>query len=696
MKRMLIFWCSVIWATAALGAEQPWLWPIEGRAAGEEILYAPQQYIAREHNFANLYIGGREQERIVAPADGTVHAFGFIYNYSQTYQASYSVDASRPMDEQLEELAARADRSRVKPSFITGYISLRLADGRRIYLTGILFDRHFKTGDRIARGEALGRLHRSFHAIPGLSLNVSVSTAKGRPDDPMTPFGLQSTFVPPQAQAVRERLTAEEASADFAKIMAVLREAYPSLDDTVSPERLAAFEREAADSLAGGISRDRFHHLLSRLEALTHDTHLHLYPDEHRKRNGFLPQLFMGWYGDSCVVTMTQRRHADQVGRRVAKIDGLTADSVRRYMRSRIAGYDASVESVREEQLGYLCTYVRSDRCDQTVEFADGETRTFRGSRSTGAVSDFTQTYLGYVNRNMHREGYELRMIDDSTACLSLSTFQLDEVATDRIVGFIDSIARNTVPNLVVDLRNNGGGEVKVLNRILSTLIDAPSRNKGAMNVVPKRGGYASFEGCCLNYTSDMEIFGDYEPLPDGSGFFSREDCGQLLPDSTVRYRGRLYVLTDAGSASAATLFPAEILRNRRGVIVGRETATAYHYMTALKFADIRLPNSGFQFRIPLVRCIYDTTRNERIPYGRGVLPDYPVSLTRRELFDAPDSILHYALQLIAEGRYLDGEDPFAANDAAPRGRRGGWIPWVCAAAVVLAGRLLYRMRRRA
>ncbi len=694
MKRMFVLWWSVVWATAALGAEQPWCWPLAGRTAGEEILYAPQQYIAREQNFDRLYIGGEADERIVAPADGTVYAFGFVYLHSQTYMVSYDVDASRPMDEQLEELAARADRSSVEPAFITGSISLRLADGRRIHLTGIRFDRHFKTGERIARGEVLGRLHRSFHAIPRPSLAVGVSSSQGHPEDPMTPFGLQSTFLPPQTQAVRERLSAEEATADFAKIMAVLREAYPSLDDTVSPEQLAAFEREAADSLASGISRNRFHYLLSRLEALVHDTHLHLYPDEHRKRTGFMPQLFMGWYGDSCVVTMTQRRYADYVGRRIAKIDGLTADSVRRYMCSRIAGYDAAVESVLEEQLGYACTFVSSDLCDQTFEFADGETRTFRGSRSTGVASDFTQTFLGYMNRNVHREGYERRMIDDSTACLSLSTFKLDEVATDRIVGFIDSIARSAVPNLVVDLRNNGGGEVKVLNRILSCLLEAPSRNKGAMNVVPKRGGYVSFEGCCLNYTPEMEIFGGYEPLPDGSGYFSTEGCERVQPDSTVRYRGRIYVLADAGSASAATLFPAEILRNRRGVVVGRETATAFHYMTALKFADIRLPNSGFQFRVPLVRCIYDTTRNERIPRGRGVLPDYPVALTQREMFEQPDSILHYALQLIADGRYLTGDDPFAANDAAPRPKRRAGL-WIALCAVLGAG-MTCLLRRRA
>ena len=73
--------------------------------------------------------------------------------------------------------------------------------------------------------------------------------------------------------------------------------------------------------------------------------------------------------------------------------------------------------------------------------------------------------------------------------------------------------------------------------------------------------------------------------------------------------------------------------------------------MTALKFADIRLPNSGIVVRIPLVKEVFDETVTERTPAGRGLLPDYPVPMSYEEMFTAEnDIVLEHALELIAEG----------------------------------------------
>lgn len=683
--KIIVIFIAALFTIRVSAQEKNWLWLIEGHAAGDNILFVPQQYIENELNFDNIFIGGEEGVSVLAPTNAAVSDFSLHYSNSLSYSTSFTFDEKISVQDNLRNAREELDPKSHDADYLTGGISLRLDDGRKIHLSGFIPERYYKTGEKVERGQSLGTLHRSYRKLRQPSLMVSVSTRNNKPDDPMTPFGLRTTFIPPKAEVVKETFTAEEAKEDFSRIMAVLKEAYPSLYDVVTPEQIAEFEQETTSMLSTEINRLDFYRIMLRIQGLVHDSHIDLYPDPHQKNNGNLPQIFYGWYGDSCVVNMVRRGYSDYIGKRIVRCHNMTADSMRRYRLLSIGNYDAAVESVKEELLAFQRTFYDNESYDQTIEFADGETRTFKGSPSSGRPSEFEgRTYLDYTRQNRHSGNYTKEILNDSVAYLGLETFALNQTTTDDIVDYIDSLAKASVPNLIVDVRNNSGGDVKVLNRILSCLLKEPSRNKGAMNWVPKRGGYASFEGCCLNYNHDMEIFPEYEPMPDGNGFFSLEDCGRLEPDTTVQYHGRIYVLTNAGSVSAATNFPAEIVRNGRGVVVGRETATAYHYMTALKFADIRLPNSGFQFRIPLVRIVYDTTRNERIPYGRGVLPDYPVELTRHEIFEAPDSILNYALSLIAGNRYLEGENPFNENDSGLYGKKNHRTLWIIGLCAVL------------
>ena len=115
-------------------------------------------------------------------------------------------------------------------------------------------------------------------------------------------------------------------------------------------------------------------------------------------------------------------------------------------------------------------------------------------------------------------------------------------------------------------------------------------------------------------------------------GFYAPSENSRVLyPDSTLNYRGRLYILTDETSCSAASLFPSVLVRNRRAVTVGRETMTGYHYMTAMKYNEVRLPNSMIVLHIPLVLEVFDTAVTPRTPKGRGLMPDYPVPATYEE-----------------------------------------------------------------
>lgn len=200
---------------------------------------------------------------------------------------------------------------------------------------------------------------------------VSVSDRYSRSDDPMTPFGLRTTFIPPKAEVVKDTFTPEEAIEDFTKIIAVLRDAYPSLYDVVTPGQLDEFERETCSSLACGIDRRGFYRIMRRLQGLVHDSHIGLYPDRHNKSNRHLPQVFYGWYGDSCIVNMVRKGYSGYAGKRIVGFRDITADSARRHQLMLTGNYDAAVESVKEEALAFRRTSCDNETCDQTIVFAE-------------------------------------------------------------------------------------------------------------------------------------------------------------------------------------------------------------------------------------------------------------------------------------------------------------------------------------
>ena len=150
-----------------------------------------------------------------------------------------------------------------------------------------------------------------------------------------------------------------------------------------------------------------------------------------------------------------------------------------------------------------------------------------------------------------------------------------------------------------------------------------------------------------------MTPFEDFVKVEGKEGFYNKDAFSESQTTAKPKknnaiYKGNLYVLINEASYSAATDFPSHLVRAKRAVSIGRETATAYHYMTALKFARLFLPNTGIEYHLPLVKAITATDVSERFPYGRGLLPDIEVPLTQEEVFfPTEDVILKKALDII-------------------------------------------------
>jgi len=694
-----------------LSAADVWLWPIEGQRAGDGILYRPQDNIEKELNFGGLFIAAPEGTNVLCPADAVVTSCDYTYYTSLTNSVGWGPD-DKPYDEFIAEQKEYFRRKGWDIRYLTLTVGLRIGD-KTLWIHGLRRDNILPSGTKVGRGDVLGTVAWAYHAIPEPHIDLAVSV-RSKADDPMTPFGLRTTFRRPEPKPRKLHLTRDEAEADYRQLAGSVKEIYPSLDDLMTEEEYDAFvEEQLARIPAEGIALKDFAALMKDYNAAIHDSHFYIscpVPADPKERSRGLryafPSLFFGQVaeGDSlaCVVLMADSTHAAYVGRHIARIDGRPATELISITRRNSTGYDAGVTSVGDYNACYWNAIdygleLGPQPAGKTVayEFADGERLELPMVPGYTPKDYPTAKWARHQQVNRRQRGpFEVRRENDSVLYIGISTFSLSQLDTDSVVDAIHAAERDSVPFLIFDVRNNFGGDAGVQARITRALL---GRTPDRPHTGYQRVNAHLFKSGTLNWPEGDTIFGsNFKPVEGRKGLYQmeeEEDNAKISTIDSLGFGGRLYVLIDSRSASASAFLAGAVKRNDRGYIVGRETMSAYHCETCIKFANIYLPNSEFQASIPMVRVVIDSGVSERLPARRGVIPDCDIPMTEAEFHYDGDYILDRTLQLIADGTYL----PSPVSPPSHPRREGAAVPSAAvAAAVVLAAALVLLLRRRA
>ena len=683
----LSFFCLVSFAQ-----DGTFLWPITNTQAGENILFRPQEYIGNELNFGNLIIHAPKGSYVVAPVDGQVIGFRYGYNHSLITSRSFGVTPVN-FEKDIEVIQQilcpnqRCFNTDIDINFVNVSLRLRLADGRAISICGLHPVRTFRTGEQVKRGDTIGTVGYFYHAIRQPAIAVAVSERDLTVGDPMSPFGLRSTFRKPEVRPAKINLTAEEAKNDLMILVDALKEGFPGLYDFVSEQEFEARVSQALAQMQNGIQAVEFYDMVAGLLRIVRDNHLAVLsrrPPLPSDRQTHFASIYVGWLNDTLIVTRTHLQYAEHHRRQVIAVDGIPADSLREIIISYISGIEGKVESHRDFELATvaLIRYFQnhpntSPRGNVTLMFDCGETVLFDGFRwSPGTPSPIVPLFSDF--REINTKEISLEKLSDSVAYLGLPSFGITEVQQDEIAEFIASIAELDYQHLIIDLRNNLGGPEAIIHRLFSLIAQQPFYT-WTYSQVNKRGSFDFFERT-TNFAGVDNLFSEYIRKEGQDGYFSY-NTEAILPNETVNFNGRVYVLTNERSNSASAVFAGLVHKYRRGVLVGRETGSMHHQIKALQTAILRLPNSQIDVNIPLVRIVFDTDTT-RIPFGRGVLPDFSLPLSLDEMaFENGDAILNFVKYLIEHGYYLK-EIEVPVDDE--KSNRLTWLILIISCAVVV------------
>ena len=206
-------------------------------------------------------------------------------------------------------------------------------------------------------------------------------------------------------------------------------------------------------------------------------------------------------------------------------------------------------------------------------------------------------------------------------------------VDLDKFSKFLDStftrIKNLKIKNLVIDLRDNGGGNSKLGDELFQYISKVPFKQFGETTIKTSnlkkkfyKSEYNIDDTCALGIVTQGK--------------------GELieLRDNDLRFNGNVYVLQSHYTFSSAASFTWAFKYFGMGEIAGEESGGL-----AVCFGDIirqKLPYSGFYYTVSHKKFHHYGATDDNV---HGTIPDYRVPA---------DSALNFTIELIGKKRNID------------------------------------------
>lgn len=201
-------------------------------------------------------------------------------------------------------------------------------------------------------------------------------------------------------------------------------------------------------------------------------------------------------------------------------------------------------------------------------------------------------------------------------------------------------IKQKHISNLVIDLRDNGGGRIGYGLYTLSYLLRKP--------VVLPFDRPANL--MALNPRFKTDIFSRLTPLAFCTVMPQWIVKGRLrhyfirLPKHRLAYKGNIIVLTNGKSFSMSGVVASYLKYNANATVIGEETGGNVAGSNAVISGNVVLPNTKIRVIIPVYH-IYHKVKT--VNNGHGVMPNYPTQYTKDDYLNGVDVDLNKAKELI-------------------------------------------------
>ncbi len=263
------------------------------------------------------------------------------------------------------------------------------------------------------------------------------------------------------------------------------------------------------------------------------------------------------------------------------------------------------------------------------------------------------------------QDKYSFKRISPKTALLNFRIFTMAGNSEDPdfavFSNYLDSLFKgfksDGTKNLIIDIRNNPGGNDPTYEKVFTYLTDHSFRENTEayilFNKLPYPQYYKWNSSDKSNQKKELNDLNDYlqtifpvQKKGENKFYQDQQFNPTYYPDSN-RFQGNIYLVINEDVGSAASHFASLVRGHSNAVIVGVETSGGYYGHNGHFPVEYVLPNSKIITRFSIVHVTQDAPNKESQPTGRGIIPDHEVYQSFKDFMQNEDTQLKYVLKLI-------------------------------------------------
>ena len=379
-------------------------------------------------------------------------------------------------------------------------------------------------------------------------------------------------------------------------------------------------------------------------------------------KNKFTPSfpLYLKVWNDSMVVYANLNQQKDTVFKKgflVTSINGIPTATMLKYMLAFLP-QDGYASNVSYHRLSANFPYYHRNIFGLSKMYTIGYTDT-NGAAATAKLPLFIPakdtskkdslkniTATQKIQKLTKKEKllrYRNFTIDSSSmfATLTLNTFSNGRLRKFFRQSF-NKLAQQNIANVIVDIRQNGGGRVNMSTLLTKYISRLPFKIADSAYATARGlGGFHKyFTGGFFN---SLQMWLTSRKKSDGNYHLTRVEKHLYAPKKN-NYKGKVYVVISGPTFSAATLF-CNAIKGQQGItLVGEPTGGGWYGNSGIIIPDVKLPNSGLRVRMPLYKMVQ--VQHGQLK-GQPVMPDVLVPPSYDALINGYDKKLEVIKKLI-------------------------------------------------